>query len=154
MIKPYTLVMIQKDNQILLGMKKRGFGAGWWNGFGGKVMEGENIEAAAIREVKEEVGLVAKNLRPRGVLHFTFEDEDKIHEATLFECREFEGDPIESEEMKPQWFNITEMPYSEMWPADKIWFPVYLEGRSITGNFHFTKERKVGSYNLEEIKTQ
>jgi 8-oxo-dGTP pyrophosphatase MutT (NUDIX family) len=42
-----TLCIIHKDSKILLGMKKRGFGAGFWNGFGGKVKEGESIEEAA-----------------------------------------------------------------------------------------------------------
>jgi 8-oxo-dGTP pyrophosphatase MutT (NUDIX family) len=36
-------------------MKKRGFGEGRWNGVGGKVEPGESIEAALIREAKEEV---------------------------------------------------------------------------------------------------
>jgi 8-oxo-dGTP diphosphatase/2-hydroxy-dATP diphosphatase len=38
-------------------MKKRGFGKGKWNGFGGKVEEGECIEDSAIRELEEECGL-------------------------------------------------------------------------------------------------
>jgi len=33
-------------------MKKRGFGQGKWNGFGGKVEPNESIEQAAIREMK------------------------------------------------------------------------------------------------------
>ena len=44
-----TLVMIMKEKQLLLGMKKRGFGKGRWNGFGGKVNEGETILDAARR---------------------------------------------------------------------------------------------------------
>jgi hypothetical protein len=38
--------MLSKNNQLLLGVKKRGFGEGWWNGFGGKVHKGESIEEA------------------------------------------------------------------------------------------------------------
>ncbi len=34
---------------MLLGLKKRGFGAGKWNGFGGKVNPGEDIVDAALR---------------------------------------------------------------------------------------------------------
>ena len=37
------------DKQILLGLKKRGFGEGKWNGFGGKVQPGESIAQGAIR---------------------------------------------------------------------------------------------------------
>ena len=40
---------------MLLGMKKRGFGTGKWNGFGGKVEVGETVADAAQRELEEEV---------------------------------------------------------------------------------------------------
>ena len=34
---------------MVVGMKKRGFGKGCWNGFGGKVAEGETIMDGAKR---------------------------------------------------------------------------------------------------------
>ncbi len=49
----YTLVFLldgdRDRDRVLLGMKKRGFGAGKWNGFGGKVDPGETIVEAAAR---------------------------------------------------------------------------------------------------------
>ena len=49
--KILTLLLIHQKNQILLAMKKRGFGMGKYNGFGGKVeRNGETIYQAAIRE--------------------------------------------------------------------------------------------------------
>ncbi len=62
-------------------MKKKGFGASRWNGFGGKVNEGEDIEDAAIREVLEETsneksfsGIVIskENLNKVASLNFIF----------------------------------------------------------------------------------
>lgn len=47
--KLFTLVLVVQPQRVLLGMKKRGFGAGFWNGFGGKVQLGETIEQAARR---------------------------------------------------------------------------------------------------------
>lgn len=47
--KLLTLVLVVQPGRVLLGMKKRGFGAGKWNGFGGKVQPGESIEDAARR---------------------------------------------------------------------------------------------------------
>ena len=41
-------------------MKKRGFGVGKWNGFGGKVEAGETVVEAAAREVTEECGYSVK----------------------------------------------------------------------------------------------
>ena len=47
--KVLTLVLIRESTRVLLGMKKRGFGQGRWNGFGGKVEKGETILQAAVR---------------------------------------------------------------------------------------------------------
>jgi len=47
--KLYTLTIIRNNGNILLGMKKRGFGVGRWNGFGGKVNSDETILEAAKR---------------------------------------------------------------------------------------------------------
>ena len=66
--KLLTLVIIHQHPRILLGMKKRGFGAGRWNGFGGKVQEGETVEDAARREVFEEAGIHVDHLEKAGVL--------------------------------------------------------------------------------------
>ena len=47
--KLLTLLFVLKPGKVLLGYKKRGFGAERWNGFGGKVQQGETIEEAAKR---------------------------------------------------------------------------------------------------------
>jgi hypothetical protein len=49
--KVLTLALIVHDSRrrLLLGLKKRGFGQGKWNGFGGKVEPGETITQAALR---------------------------------------------------------------------------------------------------------
>lgn len=44
-----TLVFVRNHHTILLGLKKRGFGLGKWNGFGGKVIAGETFTQAAVR---------------------------------------------------------------------------------------------------------
>ena len=49
--KLMTLLFVLEPGpgNVLLGMKKRGLGAGRWNGFGGKVQLGESVEECAIR---------------------------------------------------------------------------------------------------------
>ena len=52
--KEYTLVFCRKELEggkraVLLGMKKRGFGAGKYNGFGGKIEENESNYDGAVR---------------------------------------------------------------------------------------------------------
>ena len=51
---------------MLLGQKKRGFGEGYYNGFGGKVEPGETVAQAAAREVRSAA---AAQCKPAGTLH-------------------------------------------------------------------------------------
>lgn len=99
---------------VLLGMKKRGFGAGRWNGFGGKVQKGETTEEAALREIKEEAGITVKRMEHRGIIDFEFKGNPEILKVHIFKANEIEGKPQESEEMKPMWFNINEIPFDSM----------------------------------------
>ena len=47
--KLFSLVFIRNQQEILLGMKKRGFGKGKWNGFGGKILPQETLVQGALR---------------------------------------------------------------------------------------------------------
>jgi 8-oxo-dGTP diphosphatase/2-hydroxy-dATP diphosphatase len=133
-----TLCLAHRHPEILLGLKKRGFGAGRWNGFGGKVHASESIEESAKRELLEEVCITARILSRAGILNFTFEDtaEHPI-ECHLFRIEDFEGEPRETEEMRPEWFHVDAIPFDEMWPGDRDWLPLFLEKVPFKGYFHF-----------------
>lgn len=149
MRKVLTLVIIQRGDEILLGMKKRGFGVGKWNGFGGKLHDGETVEAAAQREVFEEIGVTVDELEKIGVIDFSWQHKaDEILEVNIFKCTHFTGQPVESEEMKPQWYNISEIPYETMWSDDKYWLPLLLEGKKFKGSFIFDGNNNVLHYKL------
>ena len=138
--KIMTLCCIYNDKRILLGMKKRGFGEGRWNGFGGKVHKGETIEEAAKRELIEEACIKVDKIDKRGVLLFEFEGNPEKLEMHIFSSNTFEGEPMETEEMKPQWFLRNKIPYDSMWPDDPYWIPLMLEGKNFTGSFLFDSE--------------
>ncbi len=139
--KILTLALLVKEGKILLGMKKRGFGAGRYNGFGGKVQEGESIEAAAKRETLEECGLSITAMEEVGVHEFRFvANPDEVLEVHVFRVNAFEGVPIETEEMKPDWFDIERIPYDSMWPDDRLWLPTFLAGKKFQASFLFGKE--------------
>ncbi len=132
-----TLCIAVKGDKVLLGMKKRGFGKGKWDGFGGKVKEGESIEAAAQREMQEEAGVDAVAIAHVGVLQLINEAPYPI-EMHVFRVDAFTGEPSESEEMKPQWFSVEEIPYLQMWPNDPYWLPLLLQGKKFKGKFVFS----------------
>lgn len=152
MKKILTLCIIHQHSKILLGMKKRGHGEGKWNGFGGKVEEGETIEEGAIREMKEESGVEIKKMNKLGILEFEYQDGSGNMEVHIFYVKEFKGSPIESEEMRPKWFDINEIPYNQMWSDDKYWLPIFLDKKKFKGKFFFNKSNKIIGYSLSEIK--
>jgi len=145
--------LIYQPPRMLLGMKKRGFGEGRWNGFGGKVEEGETLEQSAIREVQEECGITVKRMELVGVLDFEYLGKDKEVEVNIFKIAEFSGEPKESEEMKPEWFAINNLPFGQMWPDDEYWMPLFLEGQKFRGKFIFEGYDKVLSHEIIKVGT-
>lgn len=134
-----TLVLPISDSAVLLAMKKRGFGAGRWNGLGGKVQAGESPERAAIRELREEIGVAAEptSLEPAGVLEFSFEEKEDVWRIHIFRLRQWQGTPCESEEMRPEWHPLGALPFAAMWPADHLWMPAVLSGIAVEGSVHY-----------------
>lgn len=147
-----TLCYIVKDEKILLINKKRGFGAGKWNGPGGKICAGESPAAAAARETEEETGLRPKNIKDAGILEFYF-GQKEIPDMTvhIFIADDFSGSMTESEEATPGWFSVSDIPFSKMWPYDKIWMPLMLQGKRVNGAFYFDESMdKIMDYVVKE----
>lgn len=137
-MKRTTLCYPIRDGHVLLAMKKRGFGAGRWNGPGGKVAEGETVEDACRRETHEETGVDLGAFEPRGVIEFVFEGRPEWdNECHVFVATEIRGEPLETEEMRPQWFPVDRIPLDEMWEDDPFWLPDVLRGGRVDRRFVF-----------------
>nr|XP_015804116.2 oxidized purine nucleoside triphosphate hydrolase isoform X1 [Nothobranchius furzeri] len=150
--KLLTLVLVVQPSRVLLGMKKRGFGAGKWNGFGGKVQPGEGIENAARRELEEESGLTVDTLEKIGNIKFEFVGETQLLDVHIFRADAFNGEPTESEEMRPQWFDHDKIPFSQMWADDILWFPLMFQKKKFLGYFKFQGHDVILSHTLEEVQ--
>lgn len=146
-------MLVQDGARLLLGKKKRGFGEGYFNGFGGKVEEGETIAEGARRELTEEAGLIAKDLSQRGLLRFNFDDKPQPWEVHVYRVTDWEGIPSESDEMAPQWFDKDSIPYGNMWADDPYWYPLFLKGALFSGEFNFTNTHTLVSHRIEEVDT-
>lgn len=150
----YTLAFVRAGSSLLLGMKKRGFGQGRWNGFGGKLESGETALQAAVRELREESGLLADQTSTKhvGRLEFEFESQPELMQVEVFtvNSENCTGDVQESDEMKPQWFSLDQLPFDKMWPDDKHWFPRMLGGHLFFGTFLFRGHDHIVNFELRD----
>lgn len=144
-----TIAYPIREGRILLGMKKKKIGVGWWNGFGGGVEGGETQEQAARRELFEESGL--RWIRGREVGVVSFVGTSMPGYAHVFLVNEFEGEPVETAEMSPCWFSVSDIPYEHMWPADRIWLPRVLAGFYVRGLFYYEGDNVFINHELEEV---
>lgn len=142
-----TLVFVVRDGRALLIEKKRGLGAGKINGAGGKVDHGETVLGAAVREFEEELCATPVEPRELGQVAFAVTEGDSflIH---VFRADDLIGEPMETDEAVPVWFEVTDIPYDRMWEDDRYWFPLLLEDRSFRVRTLFTDDRMLG-FDLE-----
>ena len=148
-MKHTTLLFLLKDGEILLAMKKRGFGAGRWNGTGGKIEVGETKNQAVIRECKEEINVTPLDCEEVATHIFTFENAEPDIITHTFICRKWQGRPKETEEMSPHWFKINQIPYDEMWQDDILWLPLILRGKKLSCTFSFDNDDNLLSAQIE-----
>ena len=134
-----NLVFIVREGRVLLIHKKTGIGAGKINGPGGKLEEGESAVEAAVREVEEELCITPHAPVEMGILRFAFVDGLHLH-CTVFRSEGFDGDPTETREAKPEWFDLDAIPYDRMWADDIHWLPGMLSGRRFEAWFEFDGE--------------
>lgn len=135
--KVLSLLFLRRDDEILLAMKKRGFGEGRWNGVGGKVEAGESIEEAMIRETQEEIDVTPIIYEKVADIRFDeyFKGEPTLMHVHVYFATDWVGEPTESEEMAPKWFEIDQIPYTDMWSDDPFWLPHVLHGEKISADF-------------------
>ncbi len=157
--KQATLVFLIRqtagaDSEVCLAMKKRGLGEGLYNGTGGKVEPGETIEAAACREAQEEINVEIRisSLEKVAELDFRFAGQSQWDQVgNVYICRNWQGMPEESEEMKPEWFAVKNIPYEKMWASDGVWLPRVLSGEKVRGVLLLGEANTVISIDLETV---
>ena len=141
MVTKATLCYIVKNGKILLIRKKQGFGAGKLNAPGGKINDGESLKECIVRELIEEMGVTPHKPELLAEIEF-FNDNVPEWHVYVFRSNDYSGTPKETEEAKPQWFSLEEIPYDEMWADDKVWLPLFLEGKRLKARFYFENDWK------------
>lgn len=112
-------ILINKKNEILLTQRPEGKHlAGLWEFPGGKLEENESPEAALIRELKEEIGIIAqeKDLTP---FYFASQPTEKFHLLMpLYVLKKWEGDVFGCENQQYSWVALENITKLNVIPAD------------------------------------
>lgn len=80
---------------------------------------------------------------------FEFENDPQLLEVHVFRATKYTGTITESEEMRPQWWAVKEIPFALMWKDDQMWFPLMLEGKPFCAYFVFRDHDTILTYSLK-----
>jgi len=129
--------------EVLLGLKKTGFGAGRWVGLGGHIEDGEKPSAAAAREVEEESSLIVSPdaLQHMAIIEFRFPARPAWDQtADVYLTDSYQGEPAESDEVAPRWFRQDDLPLDGMWDDARYWLPRVLAGQHVAATITFADD--------------
>ena len=96
-----------------------------------------------MREMAEESGLQVQvdDLQALGQITFLFPHRPEWdHLVHLYSTRTWLGDPAESDEMRPQWFPVGQIPYHLMWEDSRYFLPLALDGREMRALFTYQED--------------
>ena len=88
------------------------------------------------------------------MISFEFKGNPEIFQVHLFKGYKYDGIVQESEEMRPAWYKIKEIPYVSMWVDDKFWLPLLLNDKIFYGYFLFEEENKILEYNINILSNE
>ena len=151
-----TLCYIENDGSYLMihrVKKKNDMNHDKWIGIGGKFEAGESPYDCALREIREECGIVPKNLRYRGIVTFV-SNEYGTEYMHLFTAMGYEGEvDYDCDEGRLVWVKKSEILSLPIWEGDKIFLElinkdceffslklVYEGDRLVNHSLNFSKE--------------
>jgi len=147
---PRTLVYVINDGWVLLGRKRRGFGAGKLVAPGGKIRPLEESVECAIRECQEETGITPTLADPIG--HIIAHDPGGTTQVvTVYRTEDFAGHASPTDELLPEWYEISglERHYDEMFDGDRYWLPMLFRNERFVAEITYDPDWKVAQVHLK-----
>ena len=134
-----SLCYLYRDDEVLMmhrTRKKNDMNRDKWIAVGGRFEAGESPEECALREVREETGLIMLDPQYRGVVTF-INDRYETERMHLFTCEKWTGDMTDCDEGELVWLPKKEMDALPQWEGDRI--------------FHRLLDEEVPFFNLELV---
>lgn len=145
-----AVTYIFRDNhgqlEVLLGEKLTGIGVGKIVAPGGKCEPQEDPAEAAVREIREEVGLLVQthHLTHIATIRYPFVERPELSQRSFaYMVRDFAGDPSPSRELDARWWPVEGIPFDQMWADASLWLPDALAGNFIEGTISIGPDNQV-----------
>ena len=121
---------------------------GKYNGLGGKMEAGEDIQTCICREIKEESGIICEKVVLRGTINWTgFGPNGEDWFGFIFRIDQFRGAPRNNnEEGTLIWYPIEDLLSLPMWEGDKYFLPLVFDDdpRVFHGYMPYENEKPLG----------
>ncbi len=141
-----VLVFLRRSQEVLLGIKQKGFGQGKLVAVGGHIEAGETAVQAATREFLEETSVQIKptDLIEIARVEFVFIAQPNWHmRAVVFEAWQWQGIPIISPEIAPEWIEVAALPLERMWDDAQYWVAQVLAGQRFDAYLEYGTDNAV-----------
>lgn len=124
-VTPRTLCFLRHGDDVLLlkGAPHKRIWANRYNGLGGHIERGEDVMAAALREAREEAGLLPRELTLAAVVHVDGGDPLLGVLFFVFTGRVEETTVRESAEGTLEWHPLANLPAAQMAPDLPVILP-------------------------------
>ena len=121
-----NMIMIQHPVTKEVLVQKR---VKYWCGItfpGGHIENGESIYNSAVREAREETGLLVKNLKYCGMMHWHNDETHDKYFVHFYKTNEFEGDLLnETDEGKVFFTSLESLENMDLAPNFKKYLPIF-----------------------------
>jgi len=152
-----VLIFLINDNEILLAESNYRNNRITWNGVSGFINAGEKPKEAAVRELYDSVKIRAyeKDLEQAGVMNLFTLRPDGVRERTLtitiFICENFQGVPHMTSGFKPRWFNLSSIPYNDMFEDTKEWLGRVMSGEKVVIEIISTTDEQTNITKVKDV---